>query len=115
MENLQTALDTLANNGSFREAIMYGVTAFILCVIISAILRNVFFIMLGVVISFYVFSLQTPDANIDLQEIAPEKIVSMMIDKSNCAAKSIGEIQNIGRIVRNGDVLDIAKSCGLMP
>ncbi|MBQ0600907.1 hypothetical protein J7S78_14000 [Klebsiella oxytoca] len=115
MNELQTALDTLANNGSWKDAILYGGVAFIGFMVVSALFRSAFFIMLGAVAAYYVFSLQTPDSKVDLQAIAPEKIVSMMIEKSNCAADSVGEINNIGKVVRNGDVIDIAKKCGLMP
>ncbi|HBQ2852542.1 TPA: hypothetical protein QIS98_002122 [Escherichia coli] len=115
MNELQTALDTLANNGSWKDALLYGGVAFIGFTIVSALFRSAFFIILGAVAAFYIFSLQTPDSNVDLHAIAPEKIVSMMVERSACAADSVGEINNIGKVIRNGDVLDIAKKCGLMP
>ncbi|MEQ0217774.1 hypothetical protein ABLV18_27210 [Klebsiella sp. CN_Kp114] len=115
MNELQTALDTLANNGSWKDAILYGGVAFIGFMVISALFRSAFFIMLGAVAAFYVFSLQTPNSKVDLQAIAPEKIVTMMIERSDCAAASVGEVNNIGKVIRNGDVLDIARNCGLMP
>lgn len=115
MNELQTALDTLANNGSWKDALLYGGVAFIGFTVVSAFFRSAFFIIIGVVAAFYVFSLQTPDSKVDLQAIAPEKIVTMMIEKSNCAAGGVGEINNVGKVIRNGDVIDIAKKCGLMP
>lgn len=115
MNELQTALEALTNNGSWKDAILYGVVAFIGFMVVSALLRSALFIILGAVAAFYVFSLQAPDSKVDLQAIAPEKIVSMMIAKSSCASGALGEINNVGKVIRNGDVIDIAMNCGLLP
>ncbi|PHM72311.1 hypothetical protein [Xenorhabdus sp. KJ12.1] len=115
MDELQTALQSLSNNGSWVDAIIYSGAAFIGFLVLSALMRSMFLVILGAVAAFYVFSLQAPDYKTDQQGIAPDNVVSMMIKKSNCAADSVDEIKNIGQIIRNGNVLDIAKECKLIP
>ena len=115
MNELQASLETLLNNGNWKDAIVYAVVAFIGFSVIAAFLRSGFLILLGAIAAFYIFSLQSPDSHVDLNAAAADKVITMMVDKSTCAADSVGEFKNIGKIIRNGDVIDIAKKCGLMP
>lgn len=115
MNELQTSLETLVNNGSWKDAAIYGIIVFAAFTFVSALLRSGFIILLGLVGAFYIFSLQSPGGKVDLNAAAAGEIVTLLVQKSTCAANSISELTDIGQIVRNGDVLNIAKRCGLMP
>ncbi|EMM9643257.1 hypothetical protein I8254_19020 [Providencia rettgeri] len=115
MNELQTALETMANNGSWKTALMYGGMALVGFMVVSALLRSGFMLLIEAIAVFYIVSIQSPDSKPDLSAAAAENVINMMVEKSTCAADSVGEIKNIGKVIRNGDVLNIAKKCGLMP
>lgn len=94
---------------------MYGLIAIGCFSVVSMVLRSGFIVLLGLVAAFYLVSIKSPDGKVNLNAPAADKMVSMLVEKSNCAAQGVGEIRNVGQIIRNGDVLEIAKTCGLMP
>ncbi|EOC0011619.1 hypothetical protein ACI0X9_003304 [Cronobacter turicensis] len=115
MNALQSALDTLAGNASWKDAIMYSLLALLAFSVLSALLRSGFMLMMGAVVAFYLVVLQSPDSKFSADAAASQQLVEQLVMKSQCAAIRVGQIENLGKIVLNGDVLEIAESCGLMP
>lgn len=115
MNELQSALNNIVNNGTWKDAILYAIVAFVGFTVVSALFRSWFFILLGFVAGFYVFSIQSPSSQFNADAIAPDRLITMMAERSQCAASSIGKIENLGQVIMNGDVVQIAKQCGLMP
>lgn len=115
MNELHSALDTLAGNASWNDAVMYSLLALLAFSALSALLRSGFILILGAVAAFYLLVLQSPDDKFRPDTAASQQLVDQLVAKSRCAAKRIGEIEDIGKTVMNGDVLGIAGKCGLMP
>lgn len=115
MTELQFILNGIANNGSWSQAILYAIGALILFAVVSFIARSIFAILLGVVIAFYTFNLNLPDTSFSSSSIAAGNLITSLENASTCAADHISDMKHIGVIIRNGDVMDIAKKCDLFP
>lgn len=80
----------------------------------SAILRSGLLVILGIVSGFYLFSLNTPDSTLAYTAAASDRLIEQVKAVGGCATRHIEDAQTLGIIIKNGDVIEIAKQCGII-
>ena len=117
MNEFNNALQTILENGSmsYGQAAIYAGGAICVAALFSAILRSGLLVILGIVSGFYLFSLNTPDSTLAYTAAAAsERLIEQVKSVGGCATSHIEDAQTLGIIIKNGDVIEIAKQCGII-
>ena len=116
MNEFNNALQTIRENGSmsYGQAAIYAGGAICVAALFSAILRSGLLVILGIVSGFYLFSLNTPDSTLAYTAAASDRLIEQVKAVGGCATRHIEDAQTLGIIIKNGDVIEIAKQCGII-
>ena len=114
MNEISNTLEAIANGGSFSQGLVYALVAIVGCMAVSFVFRSVVICIFGTVAALYLVTLNAPDAAFAKDTVAADTFVNQLISISDCASVRVGNLQQLGVTLRNGDILSIATECGLL-
>lgn len=116
MNEFNTAIQTILDNASlsYVQAAIYAAGAICVAAFLSLLLRSSLFVILGIVSGFYLFSLNTPDSTLSYTATASENLLNQVKATGGCVSNHLEDAQSLGITIKNGDVIEIGKQCGII-
>lgn len=106
----------ILDNGSmsYDQVAIYVGGVICLTTLFSVILRSGLLVILGIFLIFCMFSLNTPDSTLAYNAAASERLIEQVKAVGECVTSHIEDTQTLGIIIKNDDIIEIAKQCGII-